>query len=206
MGDSFIEITVGDWYNLYKNHTFKFLPGLTCLIGKNGSGKSTLLKEIQEWAKENKIKCHYYDNDEREKGAMEEFMFAGKYDKVARNYGSSEGQNIRNNFEDDIVNIGAYIRTCKQRNYKNAIILLDGLDSGISMDYVFKLKKELFPLILEDCQKDNINPYIIISANNYEFCNGEDCIRVSDAKHFRFNSYDDFRKIYIKKGLNDKNK
>lgn len=134
-----------------------------------------------------------------------EFLVSQQYDKLARNYQSSEGQNIRNNFEDDIVNIGKYVRKCKENGYKNAIILLDGLDSGISIDYINILKKDLFSMIIEDCIQSNINPYIIISANNYEFCNGEDCIRVSDAKHFKFDSYEDFRKIYIKKGSNDKN-
>ena len=60
------------------------------------------------------------------------------------------------------------------------------------------LKKELFPLIIEDCKKNNIEVYLILSANNYELCNGENCIRVSDAKHFKFKNYDEFRKIYLK--------
>ena len=84
------------------------------------------------------------------------------------------------------------------KNEKQAIILIDGLDSGISLDYIIMLKKKLFPLIIEDCKKNNIEPYIILSANNYELCNNEDCIRVSDAKHFKFKDYNDFRKIYIK--------
>ena len=118
-------------------------------------------------------------------------------EKLCRNFNSSEGQNIRNNFEDKITAIGGYIRKCIVNNKKQAIILLDGLDSGISLDYVLILKKELFPFVLEDCKKNNIEPYIILSANNYEFCHEEDCVRVSDAKHFKFKDYNDFRKIYI---------
>lgn len=190
-----LKIKIYDYYNLYKKHTFEFNPGITCLIGKNGTGKSTLLKEIKEKLK-NKI--FYYSNEDSEKNAMSRFSFYGDMEKFSRNFISSEGQNIRNNFEDIIPKIGRYIRKCITKNEKQAIILLDGLDSGISLDYIIYIKKELFTLIIEDCKKNNIEPYIILSTNNYELCNNEDCIRVSDAKHFKFKDYNDFRKIYIK--------
>ena len=192
-----LKIKVDDNYNLYRKHTFEFNEGLTCLIGKNGSGKSTLLKEIRDTLKQKNV--FYYDNKYSEQNAKSSFGFYGEFEKLARNMVSSEGQNIRNNFEDSIYNIGQYIKKCKDKGISQAVILLDGLDSGISLDYVVLLKKDLFSLIVEDCKKDNIEPYIIISANNYEFCNNEDCVKVSDGKHFRFNNYDEFRKIYLER-------
>lgn len=187
------KIKIYDDYDLYKKHTFEFEEGITCLIGKNGSGKSTLLNIIKE-----ETDCYYYDNEISEKHNASKFGFYGDYGKLALSFISSEGQNIRNNFEYIIPKIGEYIRKCIKNKTKQSIILLDGLDSGISLDYIVLLKKDLFPLIIEDCKKNNVEVYIILSANNYELCNGEDCIRVSDAKHFKFKNYDEFRKIYLK--------
>lgn len=191
-----LKIKIYDDYNLYKKHTFEFNEGITCLIGKNGAGKSTLLKMIREELGSKNV--FYYNNEDSEKNSMSRFSFHGDVEKIVRNFNSSEGQNIRNNFEDIIPNIGNYVRKCIKNTCKNVIILLDGLDSGISLDYIAMLKKELFTLIINDCKKNNIYPYIILSANNYELCNGEDCIRVSDASHFKFNNYEEFRKIYLK--------
>jgi len=191
-----LKIKVDDWYNLYKKHTFEFEEGVTCLIGKNGAGKTTLLSEIKDKLNDQHIKPFYYANEYSEKFAMESFIHSGNLENLARNYASSEGQNIRNNFEDYIPQIGRYVTNRVKYNQKQAIILLDGLDSGISLDYVIMLKKELFPLIIEDCRKSNLECYIIISANNYEFCDGTDCIRVTDAKHFKFKDYNEFKKIY----------
>lgn len=191
-----LEVKIYDDYNLYKKHTFEFNEGITCLIGKNGSGKSTLLKMIQEILKPKN--CFYYDNEDSEKHAMDKFSFYGDMENLFRNFGSSEGQNIRNNFSDVVGGIRQYILRIKNKNKKQVVILLDGLDSGISLDYVVELKKDLFPLILQDCKENNLECYILISANNYEFCSGEECVRVSDAKHFKFKDYNDFRKIYLR--------
>ena len=191
-----LKIKIYDDYNLYKKHTFEFNEGITCLIGKNGAGKSTLLKIIQEILKPKN--CFYYDNEYSEKHAMDKFSFYGDMENLFRNFGSSEGQNIRNNFSDVVGGIRQYISRIKNKNKSQVIILLDGLDSGISLDYVIELKKDLFPLIFQDCKDNNLECYILIAANNYEFCNGEDCVRVSDAKHFKFKDYNDFRKIYLR--------
>lgn len=183
-----LKIKVYDDYNLYKKHTFEFNEGITCLIGKNGAGKSTLLKVINDLIDN----CYFYNNEDSEKNAIWNIQ------KLCRNFTSSEGQNIRNNFEDIVPNIGQYVRNCIKNKQNKIIILLDDLDSGISLDYIITLKKELFSLIIEDSKNNNLEPYIILSANNYELCNGEDCIRVSDAKHFKFKDYNEFRKIYIR--------
>lgn len=191
-----LQIKIYDDYNLYKKHTFEFNTGLTCLIGKNGSGKTTLLHMLNEILGEDN--CFYYSNEHSEREASGRLLFHGQLEQLSRNLCSSEGQNIRNNFGDIVGSIRQYIFKTKSNNKKQVIILLDGLDSGISLDYVIELKKDLFPLILQDCKENNLECYILLSANNYEFCNGEDCVRVSDAKHFKFNDYDDFRKIYLR--------
>lgn len=194
-----LKITISDDFNLYRKHTFEFNEGVTCLIGKNGAGKTTLLNEIKRVLTDKKISVFNYDNVYSEKFANDSLLNTrGEINKLIRNVQGSEGQNIQYNFEDKIYQIGRYVKLCKDTEQKQVIILLDGLDSGISLDYAAKLKKELFSLIINDCKKSSIEPYIIISANNYEFCIGNDCVRVSDAKHFKFNNYDEFRKIYIK--------
>lgn len=189
------KIKVYDDYNLYKKHTFEFTEGITCLIGKNGTGKSTLLKMIYEELNDD---CFYYSNEHSEREASGRLLFNGQLEQLSRNLCSSEGQNIRNNFYDIVGEIRQHIFKIKQINKSQVIILLDGLDSGISLDYVIELKKDLFPLIFQDCKDNNLECYILIAANNYEFCSGEDCVRVSDAKHFKFKDYNDFRKIYLR--------
>lgn len=193
-----LKIKVDDWYNLFKKHTFEFEEGVTCLIGKNGAGKSTLLQELKDKLNDINLKPFYYENEERERHAISEFGFYGDVARIARNLANSEGQNIRSNFQDYIPRIGEYIQKRIKYKQDKAIILLDGLDSGISLDYAIELKKDLFATILEDCCNSGLECYIIVSANNYEFCDGVDCVRVTDAKHFRFNNYEEFRKIYAK--------
>lgn len=194
-----LKIKIENENDLYKNLEFEFNKGLTCLIGKNGAGKSTLLRILKSYFKEKEIKVFYYDNEEQEKHAMEKFTFYGQMDLVARNFASSEGQNIRNNFEDFVPKLGDFIRKLIKDKKDKAIILLDGLDSGISLDYVLTLKKDLFSLIMKDCEKNNLECYIIIAANNYEFCNNEDCIYVTTGKHYKFKDYNAFREIYLTK-------
>lgn len=192
--DNKLKVTIKDWYGLHSTDTFYFNQGITCLIGKNGAGKSTLLEEIKEALGEENV--FFYDNEESEKNALSRFNFYGEIEKMCRNLGSSEGQNIRNNFEDSVSLIGYHVRKCINRQQK-VIIMLDGLDSGISIDYIKSLKEDLFDLILKDCANNNMECYIILSANNYEFCANQDCINVSTGEHVNFLDYSDFRKFYL---------
>lgn len=192
------DITVYDDYNLFKKHTFSFNEGLNCLIGKNGSGKSTLLKEIKDVLSKDSIDVFYYANEDSEKRGLQGFLESSNINKLIRNYQSSEGQNIYNNFSDVVPYIGDFVRKNIKKKSKEIFILIDGLDSGLSIDYICELKDFFIDLIIKDCIKIDIKPYVILSANSFEFCKNVECIRVSDAKHFRFDTYEDFKKIYIK--------
>ena len=192
-----LKIKVYDDFDLYKKHIFEFNEGLTCLIGKNGSGKSTLLKEIHD-VYDKKDTIYYYINEHSEKFAMQGFLENGDTRRLVRNFQSSEGQNIFNNFSDVAPKIGDFVRRNIKNKSEEILILLDGLDSGLSINYIYELKDLFINVITKDCLKHNVKPYIIISANNFEFCKDVDCIRVSDGKHFTFNTYDNFRKIFIK--------
>lgn len=192
-----MKIKIYDDFNLFKKHTFEFNEGLTCLIGKNGSGKSTLLKEIHD-VYDKKDTIYYYTNEHPEKFAMQGFLENGDTRRLVRNFQSSEGQNIFNNFSDVAPKIGDFVRRNIKNKSEEILILLDGLDSGLSINYIYELKDLFINIITKDCIKNNVKPYIIISANNFEFCKDVDCIRVSDSKHFTFSTYDDFRKIFIK--------
>ena len=192
-----MKIKIYDDFNLFKKHTFEFNEGLTCLIGKNGSGKSTLLKEIHD-VYDKKDTIYYYTNEHPEKFAMQGFLESGDTRRLVRNFQSSEGQNIYNNFSDVVPKIGDFVRRNINNKSDKIVLLLDGLDSGLSINYIYELKDLFINIISKDCIKNNVKPYIIISANNFEFCKDVDCIRVSDGKHFTFSTYDDFRKIFIK--------
>lgn len=191
-------IKIYDDYNIFKKHTFDFNEGLTCLIGKNGAGKTTLLKEIND-VYENRTQIYYYRNEISEKTAMQDFLESGQVNYLIRNFQSSEGQNIMNNFSDIVPRIGDFVRRNIKNKSNEILILLDGLDSGLSIDNIKELKDLFINTITKDCLKHNVKPYIIISANNYEFCRLTDCINVKTGKHIIFNTYDEFRNFYIKK-------
>ena len=192
------DIKVFDDYNLFKKHTFSFEEGYTCLVGKNGSGKSTLLKEIREVLDKKSSNIFYYANEDSEKRGLQPFLDDSDMHRLIRNFQSSEGQNIYNNFSDITPEMGAFIRRNIKNKSEEVFILLDGLDSGLSIDNIYELKNFFINTVVKDCIKENIKPYLIISANNFEFCKDADCIRVSDAKHFKPKTYEEFRKMYIK--------
>ena len=40
--------------------------------------------------------------------------------------------------------------------------------------------------------------YIVVSANEYELVNGEECFDVMNGKYVRFKNYDDFKKFIMR--------
>ena len=81
--------------------------------------------------------------------------------------------------------------------------LFDALDSGLSIDAISEMKTDLFQFVIE--QNPDKDVYIIVSANGYEFANGERCYDVANCKEITFKDYDDYRK-FILKSKEQKNK
>ena len=117
---------------------------------------------------------------------------------------SSEGENIINNVGFRTQAIKRYINEYKVRDfrqmYDNPIeinkrfILLDAVDSGVSIDSIIQIK-DFLNFLIEDCNDNNpeIELYIIISTNNYEMTNGMRCLDARTCSEISFESYDDYK-------------
>lgn len=59
--------------------------------------------------------------------------------------------------------------------------------------------KDFFKLIIQD-QKDrnDIDVFVIVSANSYEMANGEACYDIAHNKYVTFKNYDDYKKFILK--------
>lgn len=86
----------------------------------------------------------------------------------------------------------AVLDSCNDR-----FLLLDAVDSGYSIDNVIELK-ELFKLILKDSEEHDVHTYIIVSANEYELANSENCFDVANGKYITFANYEEYRKFILK--------
>ena len=77
-------------------------------------------------------------------------------------------------------------------------ILLDAIDSGLSIDNVIDIKKYLFDTIVEDAKKNDFTVFIVVSANEYEMCVGEKCFNIQDGKYEDISSYEDFKSVVLR--------
>lgn len=133
---------------------------------------------------------------------LNEIIHGFREDKsIGRWITASEGQRVYDNFEYFVSSIGAYVSECEKRN-ADPIIIIDGVDSGVSIDLIHTVRS-LFPLILEDCEKNNQTAYIIVTANNYELAVDYNCIWLKDLSELKFSSkvpedYFKFRDLYMK--------
>lgn len=182
--------------------------GLTVLVGCNGAGKTTLLRNILQELQKKKIPCVMYDNlrdggnNSRSKAGHE-----GDRKFVFTSLQISEGENISLNigslasklaeFRDFGRIPDSFNKNDKAVKTNERWLLFDGIDSGYSIDNIVELK-EFFNLIIEDFSKVGRELYIVVSANEYELANGEECFDVINGEYIRFSDYDDFKKFIFK--------
>lgn len=195
-------------------------PGLTVLVGCNGAGKTTLLRNIESELKKENIPCHLFDNL-HDGGASSRSMnaFEENWEFVATSMCSSEGENINMNIgglakklkefmvtgriSDRLSRIGdAFARVSGEKEYevpeaKERWLLLDAIDSGFSIDNVIEAK-DFFKMAIKDFADHGYELYIVVSANEYELANGENCFDVMSGKYVQFKDYDDFKKFIMR--------
>ena len=193
----------------------EFKPGLTVLVGCNGAGKTTMLKNIESELNKEKIPVFLYDNESHGGDrAISESIFNRDYNFAATAWCSSEGENICLNLCQNVSKFKEFIETGTVNTFAkrchralgyeedNEItsnerwILLDAMDSGYSIDNVIEMK-DLFDIIIEDCETRNIEVYIVISSNEYELASGSDCFDVTEGKYINFSSYEDYKKFIL---------
>lgn len=73
--------------------------------------------------------------------------------------------------------------------------LFDAIDSGLSTDNVIELKEYLFKQIFDNSDEKEI--YIVVSANEYEMANGEQCFDVMEGKYITFKNYDEYKQMIL---------
>lgn len=188
-----LKMKIADRYDLHHGFTLTLSPGFTALVGPNGAGKTTLLQQIKEYADREKIDVWEYSNlRDGGRSATERYMFYGDVQNMASSMMASEGECVALNFANRVGELGQIVRQHVEIK-KPLIILLDSIDSGVSIDRAKELRG-LFDLIIEhDILPESAKVYMIMAVNHYELANASaDCVNVRNGKHMKFDSYDKY--------------
>lgn len=185
---------IEDWYGIHPGFPLSLRPGYTALVGPNGAGKTTLLQQVKEIAKKKGHDVFYYSNQEDGGStSMERNMLQDNLQFVATAMCSSEGERIAMAFGDILPKIGARVRKDIAEN-RPLFILLDGLDSGASIDRTRELMS-LFELIEKDA---GVQPggaehevYILAAVNSYEMARRR-CVNVRTGESMTFGGYEEY--------------
>ena len=195
--------------------------GLTVIVGCNGAGKTTLLQNIEDELVDNKVPVKLFNNLNSGGYSAEEAFFNDDIEFGAALMTSSEGESISLRLGQHASKLHNFLRTGKYKKndrieaFAEALrsfgdnsddkpeivsnerwLLFDATDSGYSIDNIIELK-DLFTIIEKDAERCNVELYIVISANEYELANGENCFDVHEGKYIRFKDYDDYRQYII---------
>jgi len=169
-------------------------PGFTVLVGCNGSGKTTILHAIKSQNK-GRYKMFSWDGLVDKRFAKERAMDLQNYELLSSLAFSSEGEEINLNIGVLVNTIGHFVR---KNADKDIVILLDGLDSGLSIDNIIEAKDFFKELLIPDVEAGGHNCYVIVTANEYELANGELCIDARTGKTVRFKDYEEYRDFILK--------
>ena len=199
-------------FNTTSARNIKFSTGVTVLVGCNGAGKTTLLYNIQEENEKQNIPVYKFSNLGMVQKMMDRASFEGDFTVIATVTASSEGECTTIVLGETLEKIKQFIKTGKNPDKKKFFkqeeddeevtsterwLLFDSIDSGYSIDNIIIIKK-LFDRMIKDAKDNNIDLYIIVSTNAYEFANESRCIDVMSGKEITFKSYDDYKNFILK--------
>lgn len=195
---------VHDMYGLHNGFNLILQPGYTALVGPNGAGKTTMLGQIEEIAKSRGCDVFRYSNlTDGGETAKQKYMLTGDLNSLAQSALSSEGEQLAMNFEKAVKAIGACVRKAIETD-SALFVLLDGLDSGASIDRLRSLM-DFFELMERDA---GVMPggaehglYILAAVNAYELAKAR-CVDVRTGKSVTFGSYEDYSRFicnYLKR-------
>ena len=191
-----------EYYKIYNKDSVEIKPGITNLLSCNGGGKTTLLQQIKyQLVKDDSvILFEYSEVSEGRSHAMDKYGFLEQFDKLSRNFMSSEGENVLNNFGEFCGKLGGKINNL-DTDKKEVWILLDGIDSGLSVNEIATFNS-FFKMVCKDIQEKGLTPYILIAGNNYELIGEfkESCLDAINLEYLTVNSYEEYRKIIFDSG------
>lgn len=181
---------------IYSKDHITINPGLTILVGCNGSGKTTLLRLIKERLKGLDIPVFSYDNlcDGGHNARQWALDVSGDMDLLVKLALSSEGEQIYINFGRICAKLGTFVRRNADKN--ELWILLDAVDSGLSIDYIVEIKDFLTDQVVGGNPDKDI--YVLISANEYEMCCTENCFDIYNGVYTSFEDYEEYREFILR--------
>lgn len=206
-------------FDLFKKKAIEIKEGITVLVGCNGIGKSTLLHYIEKTLNKENIPYMKFDNLwDGGSQTKQESLLNGDFEFFANAFCSSEGENIVLNMTKLLSKIETFLRTGKYKTKKMGFetfleeeagfesndnkklskerwFLFDAVDSGLSIDNIVELKEYLFKPVFEHFLENEI--YIVISANEYEMANGEQCLDVYNGRYVTFKNYNEYRHMIL---------
>ena len=192
-----------DCGNLYNRCAHTFNKGLTVLVGCNGAGKSTTIRQIYDKLTADDRPVFRFDNISSGGNSFYSGLLEGYYPggiKVLSSLvSSSEGEKIRQNLAIEAkTGLNMALKKAKESGDKELFLLFDAIDSGASIDNIIEVK-DFFKLIIQDQKERNdIDVFVIVSANSYEMASGEACYDIAHNKYITFKDYDDYKKFIIK--------
>ena len=192
-----------DCGNLYTRAEHTFNKGITVLVGCNGSGKSTTLTQIKEQLRSKQEPYFAFDNVTSGGSSLYQGLLDGWYsggvNALCSLVCSSEGEKIHQNILIKAQSgLGAAIKKAEENGSKELFLLWDAVDSGASIDNIIELKDFFNTIIKDQKEKNDIDVFVIVSANSYEMANGEACYDISHNKYISFNDYEEYKKFILK--------
>ena len=184
-----------------------FEPGYTVLIGPNGSGKSTYIKQITyEFTRQNQYKSIMFGGrDEHDRFSRSSSLMNGDLSFLANSFMSSEGENIMLRINRLASYVGQNMRKMREEKYNGpAFLLLDSIDSGMSIDKLFVFRRDFIDFIIQiEKQLGNDHLYVINAANDWELIREADQVNVLTGKHMNIRTYESYRNFVFKNSKED---
>lgn len=209
---------MGTDFDICKKKTITIKDGVTVLIGCNGAGKTTMLHQLKHNLTKENIPVIMFNNlQDGGHNSVSSAAFHDDFSFVATAMCSSEGENIVMNLGKFAKRLGRFVSTGKDEKDISSLarafasargeeieeieipkerwILLDAIDSGLSVDNIVDVKKYLFETIFKHNPEMQI--YIVVSANEYEMARGEQCFDVIGGKYINLPDYEAYRQFIL---------
>lgn len=140
----------------------KLTTDITILLGPNGSGKSMSFRLLESYFKNNNIECLTYSNKRND---IVDTCFNFDIRKLICAF-HSEGERIKDSIYEFS---GSHFVNKLLSNEKDIYVLIDELDSGLSIDSLLNIISEYIQVItLEKYKHPERTIKLVFSCNSYE--------------------------------------